>query len=148
MSTLEHPDPEPGQPHAPDPAAPATLPERSEPEGIDAAQADGTAQADGSTLERAEEEDPLDVAEIAVDPAKVRHAPRFSRFAIVGGLAGVALGFLLTPFARYENLNVSWHLDPWGLGLVLAATLAPVGVLVGCAIALVSDRRSRRKVKS
>lgn len=147
MSTLEDPDDgmvaaRPGQ--APSSADEATERTASTGAGEEAPSSD----TEGSTLERAEPEDPLDSPEITVDPAKVRHAPRFGRFATVGGLAGVALGFLLTPLAQYENLNVSWHFDPWGLGLVLAATLAPVGVLVGCAIALVSDRRSRRKVKS
>lgn len=133
MSTLEHPEGEPT------PAAPPSSTE-----------AEPDMETEGSTLEHEQEDeldDPLDRPEIAVDPTRVRHAPRFGRFATVGGIAGLALGFLLTPFASYENLNVAWHLDPWGLGLVMAAILTPIGVLVGCVIALVSDRRSRRRVR-
>jgi hypothetical protein len=135
MSTLEHPEGEPTPESAPPPSSTEAEPDRD---------------TERSTLEHEQEDeldDPLDRPEIAVDPTKVRHAPRFGRFATVGGIAGMALGFLLTPFASYENLNVAWHFDPWGLGLVMAAILTPIGVLVGCVIALVSDRRSRRRVR-
>lgn len=161
MSTLERSEDEPdegadGGPASepegePDEEVLSTLavsaPEAGTDPDDEADEADEDADTDGSTLERSEEEDPLDVAEIRIDPGRVRHAPRFGRFATVGGLLGLVLAFLLAPLARYENLNVPWHFDPWGLALVLAAILIPVGILVGCVFALVSDRRSRRRLR-
>lgn len=170
MSTLEHPEQDPddpavGTPAPADPAptgglehsTPGTLARDVDgdgdvevpgapPPGDPGEEATGSEGEEGSTLERPSADDPLDAAEIAVDPERVRHAPRFGRFALVGGLLGLVAGFMLAPFARYENLNVPWHFDPWGLALVLAAMLIPVGILLGCVVALVSDRRSRRKV--
>lgn len=148
MSTLEHND---GESDASQP-----LPERVEPDSAPAPDpdvetgdpdpdADASASSDpteGSTLERAEPIDPFEADEIAVAPAAVRHAPRYGRFATIGGLLGLALGFLLTPFARYDEPGMV--LDPWGFGLLLAAILTPIGIFIGCILALVADRRSRR----
>ncbi len=52
--------------------------------------------------------------------------------------------------AVYERFEVGRHTHVLGLGcgsglaLVMAAILAPVGILLGCVVALVADRRSRR----
>ena len=91
----------------------------------------------------AETPDPLEAEQISVDPRLVRHAPRYGRFATVGGLTGLALAFLLTPFASFDEPGMA--LDPWGFGLLMAGILIPVGILVACVIALVADRRSRRR---
>ncbi len=104
---------------------------------------------EGSSLERPEGDgaDPLDRSEIEVDRARVRRAPRYGRFATVGGLLGVVAAFLLVPFAQFDDLGVPWHLDPWGLALVMSVILVPLGILMGCVLALVADRRSRRGVR-
>ncbi|MFV0252511.1 MAG: hypothetical protein ACK5H2_04170 [Beutenbergiaceae bacterium] len=88
--------------------------------------------------------DPLEAAEIEIDRQAIRRAPRFGRFAFLGGLLGFVAGFAASPFARYDQPGAA--LDPWGLGLLLALILAPVGILLGCLVALMLDRRSRRKV--
>lgn len=122
-------DPDPGE--SADPADPA-----------DAADPAVTTDPEGSTLERPSPDDPFDADEIAVAREQVRHAPRYGRFATVGGLLGLVVAFLLTPFAEYDEPGMV--LDPWGLGLLLAAILTPIGILLGCILALVADRRSRR----
>lgn len=156
MSTLEHPDGEP-----PSERAGASVSAEQEPDGSAASEADAAADTDelaaaapaettpaetagdeGSTLERPSPDDPFEADEIAVAPSAVRHAPRYGRFATVGGLLGLAIAFMLTPFATYDEPGMV--LDPWGLGLLLAAILTPIGILVACMIALVADRRSRR----
>lgn len=109
--------------------------EAGEPDGSDGSDGSGTS---------GEPVDALDAPEIRVDRTRVRRAPRYGRFALVGGVLGIVVAFLLTPLARFENLDVPWHFDPWGLALVMAAILAPVGILLGCVVALVADRRSRR----
>lgn len=90
-------------------------------------------------------EDVRDQPEIMVDRSAVRRAPRFGRFAAIGGLLGIVVAFAITPLAQFEGLSVPWHFDPWGLALVLAVMLMPVGVLAGCVVALLLDRRSRRR---
>lgn len=154
MSTLEHPDgdgtepqpsrEQPGAVETPDPApadddgGPASASGVStDPDTSEAAE-----RVEASTLERPEQSDPLEAEEIAVAPGEVRHAPRYGRFATVGGLLGLAVAFLLTPFARYDEPGMV--MDPWGFGLLLGAILTPIGILVGCILALVADRRSRR----
>jgi len=98
---------------------------------------------EGDSLATSEKPDPLEAAQISVDPRRVRHAPRYGRFATVGGLTGLALAFMLTPFARFDEPGMV--MDPWGFGLLMAGILIPVGILVACAIALVADLRSRRR---
>ncbi len=112
--------------------------EAGEPDGSDGSDGSGTS---------GEPVDALDAPEIRVDRTRVRRAPRYGRFALVGGVLGIVVAFLLTPLARFENLDVPWHFDPWGLALVMAAILAPVGILLGCVVALVADRRSRRGMR-
>ena len=170
MSTLEHndgesdasqprpervePEPEPASDAepAPEPApADPTDHEGPEPADVESAASPGDPDAspdpaEGSTLERSSPIDPFEADEIAVAPASVRHAPRYGRFATIGGLLGLALGFMLTPFARYDEPGMV--LDPWGFGLLLAAILTPIGILIGCILALVADRRSRRARRS
>jgi len=98
---------------------------------------------EGGSLATSEAPDPLEAEQISVDPRQVRHAPRYGRFATVGGLTGLALAFLLTPFASFDEPGMV--MGPWGFGLLMAGILIPVGILVACVIALVADRRSRRR---
>lgn len=158
MSTLEHPEGEEPQQPDPDPGgAEADAPSAAEPEAprvdvspdeeapVAVEQAPDEPDPDaGSTLERSgEDDDPLDRDEIVVDAKQVRRAPRYGRFATVGGLLGVVAGFVSAPFASYDEPGMV--MDVWGLALLLAAILAPVGILLGLLLALLADRRSRRE---
>ncbi len=74
----------------------------------------------------------------AVDRSQVRRAPRYRNFAVLGGLLGVLIAAIATPFADETE-----YLGHGGLFLVVALTLAPVGILLACLLALLLDRRSR-----
>ncbi|QOR70216.1 hypothetical protein IM660_16630 [Ruania alkalisoli] len=74
----------------------------------------------------------------AVDRSQVRRAPRYRNFAVLGGLLGVLIAAIATPFADETEF-----LGHGGLFLVVALTLAPVGILLACLLALLLDRRSR-----
>lgn len=151
MSTPEQPDDAPaGPPSTPGEAVPVSAPTAEEPDtqpGDDPAEAPAGEQpgsdTDGRDSRTGETPDPLEAEQITVDPRRVRHAPRYGRFATVGGLTGLALAFLLTPFASFDEPGMV--LDPWGFGLLMAGILIPIGILVACVIALVADRRSRRR---
>lgn len=166
MSTLEEPEGDPGwRPPEDGDDAPAEAAESDDPTAAgDEPDASAEAPSDdadpdpdpkpepdaepdepGSTLERSEQDDPLDRDEIAIDPAHVRRAPRYGRFAILGALLGVVAAFVSAPFATYGEPGMV--MDTWGMALLLAAILAPVGILLGCAIALLADRRSRRETR-
>jgi hypothetical protein len=131
----DEPDTQPGDEPAEQPGdEPAEQPSDATAEQAANEPAEGHAEADTP--------DPLEAEQISVDPRRVRHAPRYGRFATVGGLTGLALAFLLTPFASFDEPGMV--MGPWGFGLLMAGILIPVGILVACMIALVADRRSRR----
>ncbi|MFV0427744.1 MAG: hypothetical protein ACK5KU_12025 [Beutenbergiaceae bacterium] len=119
----------------------STAPEpESSPESDESAQ-EPEAAADNVDTDRRPDRSATE--EIAVDPSRVRRAPRFARFAMLGGLLGFITGFAASPLARYDIPGVA--LSVTGLGLLLAATFAPIGVLAGCILALLLERRSGRK---
>lgn len=141
MSTLEHPEgDEPAE--RPD-EAPEETP--AEPPA-DTDVAEGEAEESGSTLERADD-DPLEADEITVDPRRVRKAPRFGRFAVIGGLLGLLVALFQTRVATPESIAEAsgpWASNAWGFFWLMAAIFVPIGVLVMCGVALLADRRSRR----
>lgn len=75
-----------------------------------------------------------------VDPSKVRRAPRYRRFAVFGGLLGLIVAVFVTPFASTDELVGSSEIF-----LVLALIMVPLGILLTCAIAMFSDRASRKR---
>ncbi|UFU02634.1 hypothetical protein LQF12_14275 [Ruania suaedae] len=74
----------------------------------------------------------------SLDRSRVRRAPRYRNFAVLGGLIGVVLAAIVTPFA-----DSTQYLGHGGLFVVVALTLAPVGILLACLTALLLDRRAR-----
>jgi hypothetical protein len=83
--------------------------------------------------------DPVYRAADVVDPASVRRAPRYSRFAVTGLLLGLLAAAVLAllpvpdPFASAGTLM-----------LVLGIVLGGVGALVGLLVAVLAERRSLR----
>ncbi|WP_277051242.1 hypothetical protein [Ruania albidiflava] len=79
-----------------------------------------------------------------VDPSRVRRAPRYKRFAVLGGLLGVLIAAIATPLANYDSEQAMMQgVGSGTLFLVLAGTLVPFGILVSCAVAMFSDRAAR-----
>ena len=72
------------------------------------------------------------------DRSRVRRAPRYKRFAVLGGLLGVVVAAVATPFADFQQ-----ELSPWGLFLLLVTILVPLLILVSCAVAMLTDRAAR-----
>lgn len=168
MSTLEEPkgeEPEkvsdgtPVRPPPPpaDPAGPpgeaggstwsevVGAPSRPEAEPTEAAET--PAEEPGSTLEEGERSDPLDADEISVDPTRVRRAPRFGRFVLVGVLLGLLVAFVQTRLASPEAIADAggpWASNTWGFFWLMSAIFVPLAVLLMCGIALLLERRSRR----
>jgi len=88
----------------------------------------------------------LGEAEIAavVDRSRVRRAPRYKRFAVLGGLLGVLVAAIATPLASYDSeLAMMQGVSPGTLFLVLLGVLVPLGILVSCAVAMIGDRAAR-----
>lgn len=141
MSTLEHPEgDEPAE------RSDEALEETPAEPPADTDVAEGEAEESGSTLERADD-DPLEADEITVDPTRVRKAPRFGRFAVIGGLVGLLVALFQTRVATPESIAEAsgpWASNAWGFFWLMAAIFVPIGVLVMCGVALLADRRSRR----
>ncbi len=79
-----------------------------------------------------------------VDRTRVRRAPRYKRFAVLGGLLGLLIAAIATPFASYDSDQARMQgISAWTLFLVLASVLVPFGILVSCAVAMISDRAAR-----
>jgi len=78
------------------------------------------------------------VARVA-DPSRVRRAPRYGRFGIVGFLVGALLSLVLALVP--DGLEISRG----ALFLVLLLALGTAGVFAGLTWALVADRRSLRR---
>lgn len=109
------------------------------PSGTDAGEESG-ASPDPEAEIRAAGGTVLGESEIAglVDPSRVRRAPRYKRFAVLGGLVGLFLAAVATPFAQFQD-----QLSPWGLFLLLTTILVPFLILVSCAVAMFTDRAAR-----
>ena len=98
----------------------------------EAAEPDAGIRAAGGTV--------IGESEIAglADRSRVRRAPRYKRFAVLGALVGLLLAAVATPFAQFGE-----SLSPWGLFLLLVTILVPFLILVSCAVAMFSDRAAR-----
>lgn len=108
--------------------------------------ADGDGE--GSSLERPEHDDPREADEIAVDRQQVRRAPRFGRFAAAGIVLGLLVAAAQTAFANPDDVAFvtgPWVSGAWGFWLLMSAIFVPIGALLGCGLALLADRRSRRR---
>lgn len=78
------------------------------------------------------------------DRSRVRRAPRYKRFAVLGGLVGVLIAAVATPFATYDPARTELAgVSPWGLFLLLVTILVPFLILVSCAVAMFTDRAAR-----
>lgn len=83
------------------------------------------------------------------DPSNVRRVPRYGRFALAGVVGGMLLALILAFVAKVTEADFlggggTLYLDRGGLFLLLAALLAPIGALGGCAAAVMAERRARR----
>src|SRR5699024_8067983 len=74
------------------------------------------------------------------DRSRVRRAPRYRRFAVLGGLLGLVVTAIVTPLAGTSEL-----VDGGDIFLMLALTLVPVGILVTCGIAMLTDSAARKR---
>ncbi|WP_413451936.1 histidine kinase [Georgenia phoenicis] len=74
------------------------------------------------------------------DPSRVRRAPRYGGFGVVGFLAGALVALVLTFLPIGTDT-----LEPGTLFLLLLLATGTVGVFAGLAWALVADRRSLRR---
>ncbi|HLV03342.1 hypothetical protein [uncultured Georgenia sp.] len=74
----------------------------------------------------------------AADPATVRRAPRYGRFALAGAVLGALLSLVLAPLGSsgYSLRDVV---------IVLLIALGPIGTFAGLGVALLLDRRSLRR---
>lgn len=73
------------------------------------------------------------------DPATLRRAPRYGRFAITGVIFGiVACAAAVLLFAEPTE-----HFGLFGVFMILAVFVAPVCALVACLLALLVERRGR-----
>lgn len=72
-------------------------------------------------------------------PSQARRSPRYLRFLVTGGLAGVLVGLVLT-LGRAGQVE-----RPWVLFLYLAIVLGVVGGILGGLVAVVLESwRARR----
>jgi len=83
-----------------------------------------------------------------IETVRVRRAPKISVFLIVGALVGVFVAMILT-FAFNGSAEASPNTGVvYSLGQVfgfLVLICAPIGLALGGVVALVLDRRSRRR---
>ncbi|GAB2611383.1 hypothetical protein GCM10027067_23570 [Pseudactinotalea suaedae] len=92
--------------------------------------------------------DPREANEIAVDPTRVRRAPRFGRFVTIGVLLGMLAAFVQTRLAHPDTIALAggpWASNTWGFFWLMCAIFVPIGALLMCGLALLLDRRSRRQ---
>lgn len=147
VSTLEEPggrEPDEAPEGGAQPAAPAAENEAASAPATEEAAVESEA---GSTLERGEEEDPLEADEISVDPSRIRRAPRFGRFVLVGILLGLLVALVQTKLATPESIAEAggpWASNAWGFFWLMSAIFVPIAALLMCGLALFIDRRSRR----
>src|SRR5699024_8652316 len=82
------------------------------------------------------------VAEIAgrADRSRVRRAPRYRRFGVLGGLLGLLVTAIVTPLASTSEL-----VDSSDIFFRIALFLVPLGVLVTCGIAVLTDSAARKR---
>lgn len=72
------------------------------------------------------------------DPSRLRRAPKYKRFVLLGVIVGVLIAAIAAGFAIETE-----YLDRWGLFLLLTTILVPVMILVSCAVAVFTDRGAR-----
>ncbi|MCM3660329.1 histidine kinase [Georgenia satyanarayanai] len=116
--------------------APAASPDPAAPPAADVAPPADTASPAGPPAEDAPVARAIDVA----DPSRVRRAPRYGRF----GLLGFILGALLSLALTFLPVGGS-GLARGTLFLLLLLALGTAGVFAGLTWALVADRRSLRR---
>jgi hypothetical protein len=150
MSTLEQPEGDQPDKAATVPAGPADGPEAGT---GDAARAEGAVAANAADEPEGrsgqdEAADPREASEIAVDRTRVRRAPRFGRFITMGVLLGLLVALVQTRLADPDTIGAAggpWASNTWGFFWLMSAIFVPLGALVMCGIALLADRRSRRR---
>ena len=74
------------------------------------------------------------------DRSRVRRAPRYRRFGVLGGLLGLLVTAIVTPLASTSEL-----VDSSDIFFRLALFLVPLGVLVTCGIAVLTDSAARKR---
>lgn len=74
------------------------------------------------------------------DPSRVRRAPRYGRFALIGLVLAVLVSFGLTFVPGAED-----GLTRRNLFFLLLLTLGTAGIVLGLLVALWTDRRSLRR---
>jgi hypothetical protein len=127
------------------PAEPRTAGD-ADPSPVDAASA-APDQEDDPHAEDPDEaddpDDPEDPREIVVRAGTVRRAPVYRRFFVVGALLGAVVSVVTSAFGDFASSDQVRALLPMPWGLMIF--LAPFGGLLGVVLALVSDRRARRR---
>lgn len=89
------------------------------------------------------EDDADDPREILVRRGSVRRSPLYRRFFVVGALLGAVVAIIASGFGNFEASDQVRTVLPMPWGLVIF--LGPLGGMIGVVIALVSDRRARRR---
>ena len=92
------------------------------------------------------------LAPATLPPGTLRRAPKFGAFIVAGALVGVVLGVLLATVLGSGELTNQGGVLPVlaganGARAVTAVGLGAVGALVGGALALALDARSRRRTR-
>ena len=137
MSTQEQGEVEPDDEHNPVVGGPPVLDDDvGPPVPDDDDPADEAGEPASDARERSGREISGEQIAAIADPSYVRRAPRYGRFAIAGVLLGALVALALAVFG-----TSSAQLDTWGMFLVLAAVLAPLGALIACLFAVLGERR-------
>lgn len=84
----------------------------------------------------------------AVDRRTVRRAPRYSTFIFLGVVLAAVAAFILSGFPPSQvAMDQGVHLARGTLFLILLATLAVAGGLLGAVVAVLLDRLSLRRLR-
>jgi len=110
---------------------------------------------DGLPDESAPDDELQPVSELlpaTLAPGTLRRAPKFGAFIVAGVLVGVVLGVVLATVVGSGELTNQGGVLPVlagtnGARAVTAVALGAVGALVGGALALALDARSRRRTR-
>lgn len=135
-------------------ASDSTVPAESA-DSVESAEGTGSAESDAAESDSAESPEAAREARITAaggvvvgesalaaraDPSRVRRAPRYRRFAVLGGLLGLVIAAFITPLA-----STSEGVDTSDIFWILALILIPFGILVTCAVAMFTDRAARAR---